>query len=100
MSWVRSPPGLPAFARLESEGCRDVAQRAKSGYSFRELRLGKPKTSPHDVCLRPPKRRTCRTLLCGRYVRSTRAVKETQCRRGSAHFEICAVDDQNLRRFL
>jgi hypothetical protein len=33
----------PAFAREAREGCRAEAQRAKAGYSARELRLGKRK---------------------------------------------------------
>jgi hypothetical protein len=33
----------PAFAREAREGCRAEAQRAKAGYSARELRVGKQK---------------------------------------------------------
>jgi hypothetical protein len=33
----------PAFAREAREGCRAEAQRAKAGYSARELRPGKQK---------------------------------------------------------
>src|SRR5712691_12637371 len=45
---IAEPRDRPAFAREAGEGCRAGAQRAKAGYAACELRLGKPRGSPHQ----------------------------------------------------